>query len=47
MPIDAYRLFYRCQGPRHAAPADAGDYCVFHTYGDLLCPPKRAGLAPG
>ncbi|HMO85313.1 MAG TPA: GDCCVxC domain-containing (seleno)protein [Lacipirellulaceae bacterium] len=39
MPTDACQFFYDCKGCRSVLKAQAGDCCVFCSYGDVKCPP--------
>jgi len=40
MPTDACRFFYGCSCGKLLRP-NAGDCCVFCSYGDVPCPPMQ------
>ena len=39
MPTDACQFFYECKGCGTLLKPNAGDCCVFCSYGDIPCPP--------
>ena len=41
MPEDACRHFYLCTGCEETLKPRPGDCCVFCSYADVACPPKR------
>ena len=41
MPQNACRYFYLCTGCGTQLKPKAGDCCVFCSYSDEVCPPKR------
>ncbi|HLA09872.1 MAG TPA: GDCCVxC domain-containing (seleno)protein [Pyrinomonadaceae bacterium] len=41
MPTDACIFFYECLGCNVLLKPHPGDCCVFCSYGDEKCPPKR------
>jgi hypothetical protein len=48
MPEDACQYFYDCEGCGAVLKPEAGDCCVFCSYGDVPCPPvQAAGLRDG
>ncbi|HSJ92522.1 MAG TPA: GDCCVxC domain-containing (seleno)protein [Gaiellaceae bacterium] len=42
MPVDACVRFYRCGGCGALLSPRPGDCCVFCSYADSVCPPRRA-----
>jgi hypothetical protein len=48
MPTDSCLYFYECEGCRTLLKPEAGDCCVFCSYGTVPCPPiqeaKHAGV---
>jgi hypothetical protein len=47
MPTDACQFFYECKGCGVLLKPDAGDCCVFCSYGDLPCPPIQEARERG
>jgi hypothetical protein len=43
MPTDACQWFYECEQCRELLKPQAGDCCVFCSYGSVPCPPIQAG----
>ena len=43
MPADACVFFYDCGGCGERLKPNAGDCCVFCSFGDVKCPPKAGG----
>jgi hypothetical protein len=43
MPTDACRYFYDCVGCGAVLKPEAGDCCVFCSFGDVACPPMQPG----
>lgn len=43
MPTDACQWFYECKGCGAVLTPEAGDCCVFCSYGTVPCPPVQAG----
>lgn len=43
MPTDACQFFYDCKGCGALLKPNAGDCCVFCSYGDVKCPPIQDG----
>jgi hypothetical protein len=43
MPTDACQIFYRCRACGETLRPEAGDCCVFCSYGDAPCPPMQSG----
>jgi hypothetical protein len=41
MPLDACQFFYVCKGCGEKLRPQAGDCCVFCSYGTLPCPPVQ------
>lgn len=41
MPTDACTYFYECKRCHALLKPNAGDCCVFCSYGSVLCPPKQ------
>ena len=39
MPTDACRFFYRCVNCEETVKPNAGDCCVFCSFGSVKCPP--------
>lgn len=46
MPANACQHFYRCAGCGELLKPRPGDCCVFCSYADTACPPKRAERLP-
>ena len=49
MPTDACQFFYDCRGCGERLKPEAGDCCVFCSYGTMACPPiqlNRSHCAP-
>jgi hypothetical protein len=42
MPVDACQFFYECQGCGAMLRPNAGDCCVFCSFGSVPCPPIQA-----
>ncbi|MGH6848817.1 MAG: GDCCVxC domain-containing (seleno)protein [Methylocella sp.] len=42
MPVDACQFFYECSGCGATLRPEAGDCCVFCSYGSVPCPPIQA-----
>jgi len=42
MPVDACLWFYECEHCRAVLKPQAGDCCVFCSYGSVRCPPRQA-----
>ena len=42
MPTDACQHLYDCKGCGAVLKPNAGDCCVFCSYGDVACPPIQA-----
>ena len=45
MPTDACQHFYECQGCKAILKPEAGDCCVFCSYGTVKCPPMQKGTS--
>lgn len=45
MPTDACQFFYECKSCKALLRPNAGDCCVFCSFGDLPCPPIQAARA--
>jgi hypothetical protein len=43
MPTDSCQYFYECQSCSAVLKPQAGDCCVFCSYGNMKCPPIQAG----
>ncbi|MFD1159116.1 GDCCVxC domain-containing (seleno)protein [Roseovarius aestuarii] len=43
MPEDACMYFYECTGCGRLLKPEAGDCCVFCSYGSVQCPPIQSG----
>jgi hypothetical protein len=41
MPTDACQFFYECKGCGAVLRPEAGDCCVFCSYGTVKCPPVQ------
>ena len=39
MPTDACQYFYECEGCKALLKPNAGDCCVFCSFGSVKCPP--------
>jgi len=42
MPENACQFFYECEGCKALLRPEAGDCCVFCSYGSVKCPPIHA-----
>ena len=42
MPVDACQYFYVCRSCGETLRPRDGDFCVFCSYSDRLCPPQQA-----
>ena len=42
MPLDACVYFHRCSACGTTSTPQAGDCCVFCSYGDTPCPPMQS-----
>ncbi len=42
MPTNACCYFYECTNCKARLSPNAGDCCVFCSYGSVKCPPKQA-----
>jgi hypothetical protein len=49
MPVDACQYFYECTGCKTLLKPNAGDCCVFCSFGTVKCPPiqTQAGCCAG
>ena len=47
MTTDSCQYFYECSGCRTLLKPEAGDCCVFCSYGDTPCPPIQEARASG
>ena len=47
MPTDACWFFYDCKGCEVKLRPNAGDCCVFCSYGTIPCPPIQEARADG
>jgi hypothetical protein len=45
MPENACQYFYDCRGCGAVLKPNAGDCCVFCSFGTVQCPPMQAGAA--
>lgn len=43
MPLNACQYYYDCQGCGELLKANAGDCCVFCSFGSVACPPVQTG----
>ncbi|WP_372749331.1 GDCCVxC domain-containing (seleno)protein [Litorivivens sp.] len=43
MPVDACQFFYECPACHKVLRPQAGDCCVFCSYGTVKCPPIQLG----
>ena len=43
MPTDACLFFHECERCKAMLRPDAGDCCVFCSFGSVRCPPVQAG----
>jgi hypothetical protein len=43
MPTDACRFFHECSGCQTLLRPNAGDCCVFCSFGSVPCPPIQQG----
>jgi hypothetical protein len=41
MPTDACLYFYECEGCKALLKPNAGDCCVFCSFGSVKCPPVQ------
>lgn len=47
MPTDTCQFFYECTGCGTLLRPEAGDCCVFCSYGDVPCPPIQEAEQTG
>lgn len=47
MPTDACQFFYDCKGCAAVLRPNAGDCCVYCSFGDVPCPPIQEARASG
>jgi hypothetical protein len=47
MPTDACQVFYDCKGCGALLRPEAGDCCVFCSYGSVPCPPIQDVTSAG
>ncbi|RUP20295.1 GDCCVxC domain-containing (seleno)protein [Methylobacterium sp.] len=47
MPTDACQFFYECIGCATLLRPNAGDCCVFCSFGDVPCPPIQEARESG
>ena len=47
MPVDACLFFHECVGCGTLLRPNAGDCCVFCSFGSIPCPPVQASRATG
>ena len=47
MPTDACQFFYECAGCKTLLRPNAGDCCVFCSFGNVPCPPMQAERVTG
>lgn len=47
MPVDACQFFYDCKGCGAVIRPQAGDCCVFCSFGTVPCPPVQVERASG
>ncbi|MDE3747861.1 GDCCVxC domain-containing (seleno)protein [Methylobacterium komagatae] len=47
MPTDACQFFYECTGCGALLRPNAGDCCVFCSFGDVSCPPIQEARESG
>ncbi|NCP48820.1 MAG: hypothetical protein GW850_06440 [Sphingomonadales bacterium] len=47
MPTDACQFFYDCKGCKTVLRPNAGDCCVFCSFGTIPCPPIQESQATG
>ena len=47
MPTDACQFFYDCKGCGTVLRPNAGDCCVFCSFGTVACPPIQEARATG
>jgi len=47
MPTDACQFFYECTGCGALLRPNAGDCCVFCSFGDVPCPPIQEARESG
>jgi hypothetical protein len=45
MPTDACQYFYDCENCHKVLKPNAGDCCVFCSYGTVKCPPIQKGVS--
>ncbi|WP_253451047.1 GDCCVxC domain-containing (seleno)protein [Natronospira proteinivora] len=43
MPTDACQYFYDCESCKRVLKPNAGDCCVFCSFGSIKCPPIQEG----
>ncbi|MES3033019.1 MAG: GDCCVxC domain-containing (seleno)protein [Gemmatimonadota bacterium] len=46
MPVNACQFFHECAGCRVLLRPEAGDCCVFCSFGTVVCPPMH-GIGSG
>lgn len=47
MPTDACQYFYDCESCNEVLKPNAGDCCVFCSFGSVKCPPIQEGNCCG
>ncbi|MEX1664671.1 GDCCVxC domain-containing (seleno)protein [Zhongshania arctica] len=47
MPTDACQYFYDCENCKKVLKPNAGDCCVFCSFGTVKCPPIQEGECCG
>ena len=47
MPTDACQFFYDCKGCKIVLRPNAGDCCVYCSFGTVPCPPIQEARASG
>jgi hypothetical protein len=47
MPMESCRYFYECKGCGALLKPNAGDCCVFCSFGSVPCPPVQEAASTG
>lgn len=44
MPFTACQFFYKCEVCQTVLKPNAGDCCIYCSFGDVVCPPRQNEL---
>lgn len=47
MPSTACQFFYKCEVCQTVLKPNAGDCCIYCSFGDVVCPPRQNELKIG